>query len=374
MARSTFFSLLALATGTFAQTTTSFADPMTGITFQAFTDSTTGYRFGIALPENPTTDFIGQLHAPITNGSGWVGADLGAPMVNELLIVAYSSGNQVVSSLREATAYANPPVYSGNTSISLLPIAKGTAINSQGLTFTFVCRGCITNSELSFSSSDSGTVFGWAISTDKVATPSSPSSALNFHAAGYGDYGVNLTEAKSAQYAQWAALASAASNSTSNSTGASTGSATGPSSVLAGSAIPSSSATSAAGATSAPSSVAAGAPAPSSTGSCHKHKKGSKPQTGSVTAVPIGDAVSVASSSSVALPTAPSSSASGAGVGAGAGAVPFAHRHHHHHHHNGTVPGFNGTGFGGEGEHRSPRFDSGAGASSRQRAPFARKN
>ncbi|KAF2236065.1 iron reductase domain protein, partial [Viridothelium virens] len=200
-------SLLALAAGAFAQVATTYVDPLTDITFQAFTDNTTGYRFGIALPENPTTDFIAQLHAPLTNGSGWVGADLGAPMVNELLIVAWPSGNRVISSFREATAYASPPVYNGNLSVSMLPIAKGTTVTKNSMTYTFVCQGCITNTIASFSSSDSGTVFGWALSTDVVPNPSRSASALNFHSAGYGDYGVNLTMAKSAQYAQWAALA-----------------------------------------------------------------------------------------------------------------------------------------------------------------------
>jgi cellobiose dehydrogenase (acceptor) len=61
MARIAFVSVLALAAGAAAQTAQTFDDPMTGITFQAFQDNSTGYRFGIALPENPTTDFIGQL-------------------------------------------------------------------------------------------------------------------------------------------------------------------------------------------------------------------------------------------------------------------------------------------------------------------------
>ena len=334
MARSTFVSLLALAAGAFSQTTTTFVDPMTDITFQAFTDPTTGYRFGIALPENPTTDFIGQLHAPLQNGSGWIGADLGAPMVNELLIVAYPSGSKVVSSFRKASAYANPPVYSGNLSLALLPIAKGTSVTGNSFTYTFVCQGCITNTAMSFSSTEAGTVFGWALSNITVATPSSPSSPLNFHTHGYGDYGVNLTEAKSPNYAQWAALAT-------NSTGTSTGAATRPSGVLAGSAIPSKN----------PSSGA---------GSCHKGKKGKKGQTGSVVAAPAPAEEAQSTPTGAASQSAPTST-SGEGVGAG---FPFPHHyhHHHHHHHNGTGPGFNGSFFGGLDESKPRHFHVGGGA------------
>jgi len=35
-------------------------DPKTGITFETFS-APNGYRFGIAVPPTPTTDFIGQL-------------------------------------------------------------------------------------------------------------------------------------------------------------------------------------------------------------------------------------------------------------------------------------------------------------------------
>lgn len=37
-----------------------YTDPNTGITFQGFTD-TTGFQFGLALPTNPTTEFIAQI-------------------------------------------------------------------------------------------------------------------------------------------------------------------------------------------------------------------------------------------------------------------------------------------------------------------------
>ena len=346
MARSTFFSLLALAAGSFAQSTTSFVDPMTDITFQAFTDPTTGYRFGIALPENPTTDFIAQLHAPLANSSGWVGADLGADMVNQLLIVAYPSGNRVVSSFREASAYANPPVYRGNHSLSMIPIAKGTAVTKTDFTYTFLCRGCITNDILSFSPTESGTVFGWAFSNTAVASPSSPSSVLNFHSAGYGDYGVQLSKAKSANYAQWAALAL---NSTSTGAGSGAGSSTGPSSVLRGSAIPSASSSS------------------GSKGSCNK--KPGQGQTGSVstTPSPANNAESsqpeAAAPSSAASQTAPSAASGSSGAGTGAGLFP--HHRHHHHHHNGSFPGSSGTLFGGVGVDRPRHFHVGGGAARR---------
>src|SRR3990170_3051923 len=87
---------------TTAQTTEAFTDPTTGITFQRFFGAGTQFGFGIALPENPTTDFIGQLTFPTPNGAGWGGISLTDDMVGPLLLAEWPSGNEVVSSFRVA--------------------------------------------------------------------------------------------------------------------------------------------------------------------------------------------------------------------------------------------------------------------------------
>jgi cellobiose dehydrogenase (acceptor) len=72
MARSFFVSSALLALRVAAQTSSQFTDENTGITFNGY-QHISGYRFGIALPEKPTTDFIAQVQAPITNDGGWAG-------------------------------------------------------------------------------------------------------------------------------------------------------------------------------------------------------------------------------------------------------------------------------------------------------------
>jgi hypothetical protein len=84
---------LGYAIGVSGQSTTAYTDPLSGITFQRYEYE--GYSFGIALPENPTTDLIGQvvcslqtkatyIHlactyifrfqvTPLTDGAGWGG-------------------------------------------------------------------------------------------------------------------------------------------------------------------------------------------------------------------------------------------------------------------------------------------------------------
>lgn len=47
--------------GVSAQRTSAYTDQVTGITFQQYHDTITGYGVGIALPETVGQDFIGQL-------------------------------------------------------------------------------------------------------------------------------------------------------------------------------------------------------------------------------------------------------------------------------------------------------------------------
>jgi cellobiose dehydrogenase (acceptor) len=94
------------------------------------------------------------------------------------------------------------------------PIAKGTFTNDTAFSYTFLCSGCIGETGLDVSSEN--TVLGWAYSDQPVTTPASASSALSYHAAGFGAFGVSIADAKSADFDTWAAMASAGGN---NSTG-----------------------------------------------------------------------------------------------------------------------------------------------------------
>jgi cellobiose dehydrogenase (acceptor) len=101
MARSFILLPALLAIRATAQTSSPFTDDKSGISFNGYTDATTGFRFGVALPESPTTDFIGQIVAPITEG--WAGGSMGQSMTGNLLIVAWPNGDEVMSSFRLAT-------------------------------------------------------------------------------------------------------------------------------------------------------------------------------------------------------------------------------------------------------------------------------
>lgn len=186
--------------GVQAQSTTPYTDAATGITFQQY--STTGFSFGIALPEEGGTDFIGQISATTT---GWAGITLTGSMRNSVLAVAWPVGDTVVSTLRSTTGYSNPALLDAAATIK--PILSGTSVSATGFTYTFLCEGCIVAGKAFDVTAESG-VLGWALATTPPSTPSSPSSPLTFHDGGFGGFGFDLLGAKSSNFASWAALAS----------------------------------------------------------------------------------------------------------------------------------------------------------------------
>lgn len=99
-----FSTLLSAVFGSLAaaQTTPSpYTDAKSGITFNAYIVPSTGYFFGLALPQNTTgnTDFIATIGG---KGTGWSGVSLGGAMLNKLLVVAWPNGQSVLGSFRKA--------------------------------------------------------------------------------------------------------------------------------------------------------------------------------------------------------------------------------------------------------------------------------
>ncbi|KAF7886376.1 hypothetical protein EAF00_010479 [Botryotinia globosa] len=204
-----------------ATTNGAYTDANTGIEFQQYSDTSIGYSFGIAVPQNPTADFIGQLVVPLTSGAGWGALAMGAGMTNKLLFVAWPNGKEIQSGFRYATGYSNPDVYTAST-VAALPIANGTFINSTHLSYTFVCQSCVIGGLTTFNATSELATLGYAVSSSTPTTPSSSGSALSYHDVGANIYNLNLTAARSAQYSTWASWASAATsggNSTSPGTG-----------------------------------------------------------------------------------------------------------------------------------------------------------
>ncbi|KAL1706739.1 hypothetical protein EV121DRAFT_162400, partial [Schizophyllum commune] len=203
--RTSSLALFGLVAGAAAQTVTApYTDPLTGIDFQAYTDPETGYIFGIALPETVGTDFIGQIVAPLTDGAGWAGVSLGGAMVGPLLVVTWPNEGEVQHSFRQATDYASPPVFDGSVSLSTIP--TGTSVNETHIALTFLCAGCV-DADLSFAPDAESSVMGFAVSDSPPEDPADEGTELVYHSFGFGEFGVLTSDAKSAEYDEWAALA-----------------------------------------------------------------------------------------------------------------------------------------------------------------------
>lgn len=199
----TLFASAALAAGVMGQSSVNWTDTASGIAFSYY--ETDGVAFGLALPETNNGDFIGYLASDSIDGyAAW---SMTGAMSNALLICAWADGDSIVASLREATGYSNPPEVS-NSSMGIYEISSGTSVNSTGWSFTFLCKGCVTDSSLSIKSAATQAVFGYAQSTTALTDTSSSDATLNFHSDAYGEYSHSLSDGKSSQYATWAALAS----------------------------------------------------------------------------------------------------------------------------------------------------------------------
>ncbi|KAF1948143.1 FAD/NAD(P)-binding domain-containing protein [Byssothecium circinans] len=217
MTRSFFLSSALLAVQAAAQSATPYTDAKSGIKFNGYKQPS-GFTLGIALPETPGSDFIGQIVAPITNDGGWAGFSMGTSMVGSLLVTAWPHGDQILSSFRKATGYSSPAVASGDFALTEIP--DGTYVNDTAFAYTFLCSNCIGDDALLLS--DTSNVLAWAYSKSAVATPASASSTLTMHDAGFGLFGLPIADAKSANYDTWAALATGSAGGSSNSTGNST--------------------------------------------------------------------------------------------------------------------------------------------------------
>ncbi|KAL5627656.1 hypothetical protein BROUX41_003809 [Berkeleyomyces rouxiae] len=215
-----------MASAAMAQVLEPYSDPLTGINFGRHVDPASGFSVGIALPKTIGTDFIGQITVPVSAGYGAI--SLGGSMTNTILVVAQPSGSDVVASLRTATGYTNPEVLTTNSTFELMPIKEGVSVNSSSFTYTFLCKGCITGDDRSWTSTDTTATIGWALSSTALDDPSNAAGALTYHGSGFGLFGAPFANATSTEYDTWAAMASTASYSDSPSASAPYGNSTTP--------------------------------------------------------------------------------------------------------------------------------------------------
>ncbi|RPA86787.1 CBD9-like protein [Ascobolus immersus RN42] len=201
--------VLAAATAISAQISEAYTDQH-GITYQAITHESSGTIFGIALPENPTDEFIGQITTRLE--TGWAGVSFGGGMINNLLWVGWpNSAKEVVGTFRLADSYTVPPPFTA-PGPEMTPIYTDTAVNDTHWTHTFICKNChkwllADGYEQSFDLAGDFAVMGYAGHTEAIPDdPEDPTSDVQQHNF-FGQFGMILSDARSAEYETWRAAA-----------------------------------------------------------------------------------------------------------------------------------------------------------------------
>ena len=79
---------LVAATPTRGEQANKYTDVVTSIRFRGNVEPS-GFTFGIVTPQEPTTDFVAQIVAPLVDGVGWGGVSFGNFMIGPLLLVTW---------------------------------------------------------------------------------------------------------------------------------------------------------------------------------------------------------------------------------------------------------------------------------------------
>ncbi|KAK0477718.1 cellobiose dehydrogenase [Armillaria luteobubalina] len=184
-----------------AQLGTQYTDPDNGITFYGLTDPVHGVTFGYVFPplDAGATEFIGEIVAPIA--TEWSGVSPGGAMITNLLLVAWSDGEGVVSSARWATDYVQPLAMVG----PILTDLPSTMVNATHWKWVYRCENCTVWANGGLDTGSFGAP-AWVFSNVPVDDPSDPESTFEEH-TDFGFYGLDFSaaHASASDYANWVA-------------------------------------------------------------------------------------------------------------------------------------------------------------------------
>ena len=128
-------------------------------------------------------------------------------MTNNLLLMAYPNGNDVLTGFFWATDYGQMPVpYTGNAKLTQI----SSSTNTTHYRVVFRCEGCLSYGQGGVTgavkTSGGGGVFGWAWSSATPTNPDCPHDVLLLQHNTQSVFGTSFTSAQ-ASYATWAKLA-----------------------------------------------------------------------------------------------------------------------------------------------------------------------
>lgn len=129
-------------------------------------------------------------------------------MTQALLLMAWPYEDQVLTSLRFASGYVSPDVYTGDATLTTL----ASSVNDTAFEIVYLCKGCWAwdqNGSTGKVSTSSGmVVMGRAAANSAVGNPGCPDDlgTIPYHARAFGQYGATFKNAAVAGYADYAAL------------------------------------------------------------------------------------------------------------------------------------------------------------------------
>lgn len=134
---------------------------------------------------------------------------MGGPMTNSLLITAYPHEDEVFTTLRYASGYAMPDVYTGDAKLTQIT----SRVNSTHYSLIFRCQNCLQwdhEGRTGGASTSAGNlVLGWVQAFEAPGNPTCPDQiVIGQHDNGMGIYGaVFNADAANPSYTAWAAKA-----------------------------------------------------------------------------------------------------------------------------------------------------------------------
>lgn len=128
-------------------------------------------------------------------------------MTNAILLVAWPSEDQVLTSFKWATGYSMPGEYMGDAKLTQI----ASSVNGSTFELLFRCQGCFSwnqgGNTGSVSTTEGTLVLGYGSAPTVPTNPTCPGAIqLRQHTA-FGQWGAQLSGTNQASYADWAKLA-----------------------------------------------------------------------------------------------------------------------------------------------------------------------
>ncbi|MBE3044607.1 hypothetical protein IMZ48_18985 [Candidatus Bathyarchaeota archaeon] len=119
--------------------------------------------------------------------TGWCGITHDGKMTGGLLLVAWPSADQVLTSFRMADGYAMPGVYSGSSTLTQI----SSSVTDTGYEVVFRCEGCLAWTDAAGAPATAGTsegnfMLGYAQGKDTPVNAACPDEIeLEYHTLGF---------------------------------------------------------------------------------------------------------------------------------------------------------------------------------------------